>query len=267
MAFTITTSSQGSTSTSGLQLARSWENAITGIGQIFKDATHFKKALRNYSIAHNKDYQFIENDKLKVTVKCINESYPWRLHASRVGQQGTFKIKTFSNTHSCGSGIGRDGHPKASKIWVADIVFQKVRDRPLYRPIDIKKDIQKDFGIHLSYRQAWLDKEVARVALHGEHYTSFDLLRWYGEAVAETNPENLFVLEYPDRYFERVFICFHACLVGFKSECCPLLFMDGTHILNRYGGVMLSAMALDVENEMFPLAFAIVSAENDVNWI
>ena len=102
-------------------------------------------------------------------------------------------------------------------------------------------------------------------------------MRWYGEAVAETNPRSLFVavaetnpgslfvLEYPDGYFERVFIYFHARLVGFKSRCRPLLFMDGTNILNRYGGVMFSAVALDAKNEMFPLAFAIVSAENDAN--
>ena len=29
-------------------------------------------------------------------------------------------------------------------MWVADIVLQKIRDRPLYRSIDIKKDIQRD---------------------------------------------------------------------------------------------------------------------------
>ncbi|XP_073109526.1 uncharacterized protein [Elaeis guineensis] len=153
--------------------------------------------------------------------------------------------------HTCGNGIGRDGHPKASKIWVADIVLQKVRNRPLYRLIDMKKDIQKDFAIHLLYRQAWLSKEVARVALHSEDYASFDLLQWYGEAVVETNSESFFILEYPNGYFERVFICFYACLVGFESGCRPLLFMDGTHIFNRYGGVMLSAMALDAENGVF----------------
>nr|XP_010907009.1 uncharacterized protein LOC105033788 [Elaeis guineensis] len=160
--------------------------------------------------------------------------------------------------HTCSSGVGRARHPKASKIWVADIVLQKVRDRPLYRLIDIKKDIKKDFDIHLPYGQAWLVKEVARFALHGEDYASFDLLQWYGEIVAETNPEGLFVLEYPDRHFERMFICFHACLVGFKSGCRSLLFIDGTHILNRYGGVMLSAVVLNAENGMFLLAFAIV---------
>ena len=79
--------------------------------------------------------------------------------------------------HTCGSGVGRAGHPKASKIWVANIVLQKVRTRPLYRPIDIKKDMQKNFGIHLPYRQVWLGKEVTRVALYGEDYASSDLLR------------------------------------------------------------------------------------------
>ena len=85
--------------------------------------------------------------------------------------------------------------------------------------------------------------------------------------MTETNSKSLFVLEYPDGHFERMFICFHVCLVGFKSGCRPLLFMDGIHIFNRYSGVMLSTVALDTENGMFPLAFAIVSAESDTNWV
>ena len=72
----VTISSQGSTSVSDLRLARSLKNAITGIGQVFKDATHFKEVLRNYSIAHNKDYRFIKNDKLRVIIKCIYENCP-----------------------------------------------------------------------------------------------------------------------------------------------------------------------------------------------
>ena len=87
-------------------------------------------------------------------------------------------------------------------------------------------------------------------------------MRWYSETVAKTNLESFFVLEYPDGHFERIFICFHT---GFKNRCCPLWFTDGIHILNRYGSVMLSAVALNVENGMFSLSFAIVSVENDAN--
>ena len=83
--------------------------------------------------------------------------------------------------------------------------------------------------------------------------------------MVEINPKTYFVLEYPDGRFERMFIYFHACLVGFKNGCHPLLFMDGIYILNRYGGITLLIVALDAG--MFSLAFAIVSTKNDDNWI
>ena len=54
------------------------------------------------------------------------ESYPWWLHASKVGQYETFKNKTFNNMHTCSGGIRTSRHPKASKMWVANIVLQKL---------------------------------------------------------------------------------------------------------------------------------------------
>ncbi|XP_063946158.1 uncharacterized protein LOC135151558 [Daucus carota subsp. sativus] len=42
--------------------------------------------------------------------------------------------------------------------------------------------------------------------------------------------------------------------------------VDGTHLKGDYGGVLLSAVALDANNEIFPLAYAIVSAKDKETW-
>ncbi|KAL7205665.1 hypothetical protein ACSBR2_018567 [Camellia fascicularis] len=52
-----------------------------------------------------------------------------------------------------------------------------------------------------------------------------------------------------DKWFKRFFISFKACIDGFK-HCRPLLFLDGTFLKGR----------------LFPITFAIVSAENATNW-
>ncbi|PHT99448.1 Aconitate hydratase 2, mitochondrial [Capsicum chinense] len=42
--------------------------------------------------------------------------------------------------------------------------------------------------------------------------------------------------------------------------------VDGTHLYEKYGGVLRSAVAQNTENHIFPIAFCIVDKENDASW-
>ena len=45
-----------------------------------------------------------------------------------------------------------------------------------------------------------------------------------------------------------------------------LLDFDGTHIKTRYQGIILAATGIDALGQLFPLAYAVVDAENKENW-
>ena len=53
---------------------------------------------------------------------------------------------------------------------------------------------------------------------------------------------------------------------GFLAGCRPLIGVDGTHLKGNYGGILLSAVALDANNEIFPLAYAVVIVEDKKDW-
>ncbi|MQL98586.1 hypothetical protein Taro_031296 [Colocasia esculenta] len=44
--------------------------------------------------------------------------------------------------------------------------MEKLKDTSLYRPIHIKNDIFREYGIDVPYHQAWLEKDVAYKSLH-----------------------------------------------------------------------------------------------------
>ncbi|XP_039130931.1 uncharacterized protein LOC120267344 [Dioscorea cayenensis subsp. rotundata] len=182
------------------------------------------------------------------------------------GNYETFRIKTMYPTHTCGGGIGTSSHPKASKKWVSARVIQKLKDCPLYRVIDIQRDMLRDHGVYLSYKQAWLGKEVAKNVLHGSEVASYDLLMWYGKKVLVTNPSSVAIVENDGSRFKRAFFGFKACVIGFKTGCRPLLYLDGTHLLGKYGGTLLGATGKDGNDGFFHVAFAIVDNETDANW-
>lgn len=66
--------------------------------------------------------------------------------------------------------------------------------------------------------------------------------------------------------FQRMYNCFNACKTAFVTTCRPLIGLDGCFLKGVYGGQLLSAVGKDGNNQMIPIAFAIVEAETKDSW-
>ncbi|XP_074313914.1 uncharacterized protein LOC141649112 [Silene latifolia] len=66
--------------------------------------------------------------------------------------------------------------------------------------------------------------------------------------------------------FKSLFVSFYAQFRGVIEECRSLIGVDGTHLKRNHGGVLLSAIAVDGNNEIFPVAVGVVEAENKESW-
>lgn len=58
-----------------------------------------------------------------------------------------------------------------------------------------------------------------------------------------------------------------APIEGFICACHFLIGIDDTHLKSKYLGTVLCATTIDGEGALFPLAFAIVDAKNNKNWM
>ena len=65
--------------------------------------------------------------------------------------------------------------------------------------------------------------------------------------------------------FNCAFWAFGPCIEGFK-HCRLVISIDATHLYGKYKGKLLIAMATDANNEVYPLAFAIVESESKETW-
>ena len=66
--------------------------------------------------------------------------------------------------------------------------------------------------------------------------------------------------------FTSIFISFGATISGLVKDCKGLIGVDGAHLKGQYGGTLLSSIALDGNNHLFPIAWAIVSGEDQETW-
>lgn len=60
----------------------------------------------------------------------------------------------------------------------------------------------------------------------------------------------------------RMYICLDALKKGFKAGCRRDIGLDGCFLKVKYKGEILSAMTRDSNDQMFPLAWAVVVREN-----
>lgn len=67
--------------------------------------------------------------------------------------------------------------------------------------------------------------------------------------------------------FNRMYICLGPIKKGFMEGCRPLVGFDGCHLKGPFGGQLLSAVGIDPNEGMYPIAWAIVQAENYDNWL
>ncbi|KAL7264259.1 hypothetical protein ACSBR1_002252 [Camellia fascicularis] len=199
--------------------------------------------------------KFVKNDCVRVTVICaMNESKSctWAVHRRKLGANGFFYLRKWNSEHICGVAVRTSTHPLVGFDLVADIVSERVRDRPLTRPTKVILDLKQDYGLDISYRVVWLGVEKARAELFGAHSISFDQLHWYSNTVLEHNPRTYLNIEYDDhtQRFTRYFISFKACINGFY-HCRPLLFLDATFLKGCFKGFLLAAIAKDENQGQF----------------
>ncbi|XP_015934758.1 uncharacterized protein LOC107460851 [Arachis duranensis] len=151
---------------------------------------------------------------------------------------------------------------------VSSIIVDKLRLTPDKLPNDIRNDIFKEYGFSLTYHQAWAAKEKALAEINGVHKDSYMLIPWICNRLVETDPQTIAKLTCSPGYqFEKIFIAYGCCVTGFHRGAKPILFIDSCHLSGPYKGTLLAVSTCDANNDLFPIAYAIVSAENNENWL
>jgi hypothetical protein len=67
-------------------------------------------------------------------------------------------------------------------------------------------------------------------------------------------------------HLATVYWSYDACKREFLAGCRPLISLDGCHIKTRYKGVLLTAVGIDPNDCIFPVAFGLVEVECTSSW-
>ena len=153
-------------------------NPILKLGMKFTDGKLFRAALRENSIRNGYEFNFKKNESNKVTVVCVEEECPWRIHASKLQDSSTFQIKNM---------IEHNVHPRKFKMnavtstWLAEKYMNRSIDDPKMDVTALMKAAKRDFSVFVSIDQAYRAKWKAKKRIEGDHKNQYLKVRSYCE--------------------------------------------------------------------------------------
>ncbi|KAH0679351.1 hypothetical protein KY284_020436 [Solanum tuberosum] len=108
--------------------------------------------------------------------------------------------------------------------------------------------------------------EHAKSNVRRTHEHGYAVLNAYCYMVEVANPGSKTTLSLDENgRFKYFFVSYAAWITGFQ-EMRKVITIDGTFLRSKYEGVLLSTVAQDTENHIFPVAFCVVDKECDASY-
>ncbi|GKC21438.1 elongation factor G, III-V domain-containing protein [Tanacetum coccineum] len=241
------------------------------IGLSFTDHQQFKKALLKYAVQEKKDYEFVRNASSRVRVKCIDEHCKWMVYAANELHDGKeyFLVKILHEKHTC-SKMFKISHIKAP--WIAEEFEAMIYAHPGIKSTYIQDTIKAQLEIEVTKNQCKRAKAIVVKHLERDVLQEYKKLNDYAKALVQTNPESSVDIQVEpignglSPYFKRMYVCLAAVRKGFLNGCRKYLGLDGCFLKGVVKGMLLTAVGKDPNNQMYPLAWAIVETESESSW-
>ncbi|XP_021747291.1 uncharacterized protein LOC110712855 [Chenopodium quinoa] len=196
--------------------------------QLFMDKDHFRDVLRDFCVQEGFSLVVKKADNDRYTAECADLRCSWRIHASKLPDEHTWAIKSIREGHKCDPLVN---NPMCNCDRAATKLLEDIRASPDIKGKAMNALLWERYGVTMATSTIYKMKAKALHIIQGGHDESY---------------KNLFR--------------------GLLNGCRGLVGVDGCHLKGNYGGILLSVVSLDPNNEIFPIAIAVVDSENKTSW-
>ncbi|KAK8713169.1 hypothetical protein V6N13_148392 [Hibiscus sabdariffa] len=239
------------------------------LGMIFENSKQFKEALGVYAVAKRFDFRYTKNDPDRTRAKCKGIGCPYMIYASLGKKDGVFRVRTYVSKHSCSVTFK---NRRANYRFVGKHFLSKLKILPNLKLKDMMRLAKDELKVELNKNLCQRARVWANQKIRGRLEDEFNKLFDYVYTLREADPNGTFDLfvQRPtpsaNPIFKRLYVCFGGLKEGFKKHCRPVLSLDGCYLKGDFKGEILAAVGRDGNNQIFPVAWAVVEVENRETW-
>ncbi|CAI9266666.1 unnamed protein product [Lactuca saligna] len=155
--------------------------------------------------------------------------------------------------------------------WIGKQLIETIIDNPRISYRKMAAIVLRDFNLKVSFGRCRNAKKFAMDEIEGSLVAHYEKLRSYGLELLRTNPGSTVKLDVdimPDStiHFSKMYICLKVVKDGWIEGCRRVIGVDGCFLKGLCRGEVVSAVGRDANNQMYPLAWAVVPVENKANW-
>ncbi|RYQ89449.1 hypothetical protein Ahy_B09g096091 isoform K [Arachis hypogaea] len=248
------------------------------VGMEFSSRESVIRAMKEYSIRRSVDYRVYESEPLTFYAKCTQygSGCDWLIRVSMISRKHCWVVRRYNGSHTCTRSTISQDHSKLDSNTITEAIKPLVEADPSLKVKSVIADVQAKFNYTVSYRKAWLAKQKAVEKIFGGWEASYEALPIWFEAMCHKEPSAIVHFETMNAYqgddlvsdirvLHRVFWSYYPCIRAFR-HCKPIVQVDGTHLYGKYKGCLLVAVSQDGNNNIVPIAFAIVEGETSDAW-
>ncbi|XP_050233328.1 uncharacterized protein LOC126681816 [Mercurialis annua] len=206
----------------------------------FTTRDQLRSVVQQWALLNGQNVGWVRSAKIRLEDVCSGDC-SWRLHASKIGGEKTFRIRRVSKNHTCPRAMT---NRQATSEWIAKEFIQRFRRNPMYVPAEMMLDVKDRYNsLSVSRSTCYRARDLALQLIQGSLETHSAQFRSYDAELKRVDTEGLF------SFF------FHSQSRQSGSSISEVLLV----------GALLSAVARDSNNQMFPVAWAIVEAKKRRN--
>ncbi|KAL5567072.1 hypothetical protein UlMin_030236 [Ulmus minor] len=134
------------------------------------------------------------------------------------------------------------------------------------------QQVWEDVFVDISEWQYYRARAAARTMIEETIKAQYVRLWDYYAEVRRLNPGSTVQMKYrtvqgdDNPHFQRLYICLGSLKAGWRAGCRPILGLDGCFIKGHHKGQLLAVVGVDGNNQMYPVAYAVVESETKETW-
>ncbi|XP_052877232.1 uncharacterized protein LOC128283858 [Gossypium arboreum] len=228
------------------------------VGHRFESKEECVFAIKRYSMNISMNYKVAVSKPTLYIGECwkLVEGCSWRVRAAFIQKSQMWEIRKFVGLHTCTSIRMTEDHGKLDSKTICTFIMPVVKDMPTIKVSVLIAEMQARFQYRVSYRKAWIAKQMVMEQLYGDFNASYNELQGWIAAIQEYVPGTIIELQTqpyygPDdqlqlekRIFYRMFWTFDPCVRAFPHYK-PFVQVDGTWLYGKYTQILLLAVAQD----------------------
>ncbi|GKA96869.1 mutator type transposase [Tanacetum coccineum] len=272
------------------------------LGQKFATKEIVTGRIRKHSVETRRRIILVKNDKERVRVRFIRKnnisgkqnilgkdktfqgkgkrvikqkekdkySCPWTMLVA-YSNEYRWEVRTLIEDHNC---IQLKEIKACASRFLSDHVIKTLATNPDIPVRAVQDQMQKKFDVGVLKMKAFRAKRIATDKMTSSFREQYSLLREYDQELInqnlgttiridmqqELNPESL------TRTLRREYVCLGALKQGFRACGKEILGLDGCFMSGPWPGQILTAVGVDANTEIYPVAYAIVEAESKASW-